>query len=151
MMKTTLQEPTARRRESQDRYLALVDRIATKLKPENDVERTLVEDMARIKWRQIHYMSIRARAESQTMPDKTFLRRINRLERARASQYKTFMRCFSEFREIFRSEAQGSPDAALNTGGTRPFSRDSAAITCAGSLEKHENFETNLEFSEPRA
>jgi PAS domain S-box-containing protein len=30
-------------------------------------------------------------------------------------------------------EAQVPPDAAPNTGGTRPSSRDSAAITCAGS------------------
>jgi tagatose-6-phosphate ketose/aldose isomerase len=31
------------------------------------------------------------------------------------------------------AEAQGPPDAAPNTGGTRSFSRDSAAITCASS------------------
>jgi hypothetical protein len=34
-----------------------------------------------------------------------------------------------------RSEAQGPPNAAPNTGGTHPFSRDSAAMTCASYLE----------------
>jgi hypothetical protein len=45
--------------------------------------------------------------------------------------------CFFAAGATFPARAQGPPDAAPNTAGIHPLVRDSATITCAGSIKAY--------------